>query len=250
MIGSLVPARACRARVSCAHDGEQRTPAGRRAGGRAAPGRPGDVAAVTTLYLELSPRSFYLRFHSQRPVPARVARLASLDSGTVCLVAAAPADPHWLAAEARCVRIDAETAELGLAVRDGYQGAGMGHLLLEALVLRARRGSGGCVPSSFSTTPRCCACSSVMAGCWPLPPKTSPWPSWRSPPSAGCQAGPRCLRDGGFWWNGAAGPTMSRSRRCVRRDRRSASAPGRSGRPGEPARWSPPGGAGSPRRQT
>jgi len=56
---------------------------------------------------------------NQRPAPAQVARLASLGSGTVCLVAAAPADPQWLAAEARCVRIDAETAELGLTGRRG-----------------------------------------------------------------------------------------------------------------------------------
>jgi hypothetical protein len=101
---------------------------------------PGDIAAITRLYLELSPQSFYLRFHSHRPAPARVARLASLGSGTACLVAAAPADPDRLAAEA-----------------------------------------------------------------------------------AACASTPR---------------------------RRSASAAGRSARPGEPARWSPPGGAGSPRRQT
>jgi RimJ/RimL family protein N-acetyltransferase len=98
---------------------------------------PGDVAAITRLYLELSPQSYYLRFHSYRPAPALVRRLASLGNGAVCLVAAPPADPGCLAAEARYVRIDAETAELGLTVRDGYQGAGLGHLLLEALVRRA-----------------------------------------------------------------------------------------------------------------
>jgi GNAT superfamily N-acetyltransferase len=99
---------------------------------------PADAAAITTLYLALSPASLHLRFHSQRPAPARVARLAGLGSGTVCLVAAAPADPGCLAADARCARIDAETAELGLAVRDDYQGRGLGRLLLDALVLRAR----------------------------------------------------------------------------------------------------------------
>jgi len=53
----------------CAHDGEQRMPAGRRPGGRAAPGRPRRRRAITRLYLKLSRRSFCLRFHNQRPAP-------------------------------------------------------------------------------------------------------------------------------------------------------------------------------------
>jgi GNAT superfamily N-acetyltransferase len=52
-------------------------------------------------------------------------------------VAAPPAEPGHLAAEARYVRVGSGTAELALTVRDGYQGAGMGRLLLEALVKRA-----------------------------------------------------------------------------------------------------------------
>ncbi|HEY6311091.1 MAG TPA: GNAT family N-acetyltransferase [Streptosporangiaceae bacterium] len=99
---------------------------------------PGDVAAITRLYMELSPESFRRRFHSWRPAPALVARLSSLGSGTVCLVAAPLADPDWLIAEARYIPIGGEAAELALTVRDGYQGSGMGHLLLEALVQRAR----------------------------------------------------------------------------------------------------------------
>ena len=102
------------------------------------PAGPGDVAAITKLYLELSAESFRRRFHAGRPAPALVARFARVGSDTVCFVAASHADPDCLAAEARYVPISAETAELALTVADGYQGAGIGHLLLEALVQQAR----------------------------------------------------------------------------------------------------------------
>jgi L-amino acid N-acyltransferase YncA len=104
------------------------------------PASPGDIPAITRLYLELSPESFYSRFYSAQPAPARVERLADFGGGTVCLVAAEPADPGRLAAEARYIPTERGTAELALTVRDGYQGAGMGHLLLDALVERAREG--------------------------------------------------------------------------------------------------------------
>jgi GNAT superfamily N-acetyltransferase len=97
-----------------------------------------DVPAITRLYSELSPESFYRRFGTGQPGPALVARFASLGSGTACLVAAPPADPRRLAGEARYVPIGPGTAELALTIRDGYQGAGLGRLLLEALVDRAR----------------------------------------------------------------------------------------------------------------
>ena len=113
----------------------------RLADGRAVvlrPAGPGDVAAITGLYLELSAESFHRRFHAGLPAPALVARFARLGSDIVCFVAASPADPDCLVAEARYVLIGAGAAELALTVRDGYQGAGLGHLLLEALVRRAR----------------------------------------------------------------------------------------------------------------
>jgi GNAT superfamily N-acetyltransferase len=113
----------------------------RLADGRAVvvrPAGPGDVAAITRLYLELSAGSFRRRFHAGQPAPALVARFAGLASGAVCFVAASPADPDRLAGEARYVPIGAGTAELALTVADGYQGAGLGRLLLEALVQRAR----------------------------------------------------------------------------------------------------------------
>ena len=61
---------------------------------------PADVPAIATLYPGLSPESFVRRFHGGRVAPSRLARLASMGSGTVCLVAAPSADPVQLAAEA------------------------------------------------------------------------------------------------------------------------------------------------------
>ena len=99
---------------------------------------PADVPAITRLYRDLSPDSFYGRFHGGQMAPSLLARFASIGGGTVCLVAAPPAGPGRLAAEARYVRVGSGTAELALTVRDGYQGAGMGRLLLGALVEHAR----------------------------------------------------------------------------------------------------------------
>jgi L-amino acid N-acyltransferase YncA len=98
-----------------------------------------DVPAITMLYLELSPESFRRRFYTERPSPALVARFASLGSGTVCVVAAAPGSPNVLAAEARAVPLGPGTAELALTVDDRYQGAGLGRLLLDALITHARQ---------------------------------------------------------------------------------------------------------------
>jgi GNAT superfamily N-acetyltransferase len=99
---------------------------------------PGDGPAITRLYLELSPESFYRRFNAERPAPALVAQLASVGAGGACLVAAVPSDPGRVVAEARYVPIAPGTAELALTVADSYQGAGLGHMLLDALVDRAR----------------------------------------------------------------------------------------------------------------
>jgi L-amino acid N-acyltransferase YncA len=99
---------------------------------------PGDVPAIAGLYLDLSPESFYRRFNTERPAPALVAQLASFGSGAACLVAAAPSDPGRVVAEARYVPIAPATAELALTIADSYQGAGLGRILLGALVGRAR----------------------------------------------------------------------------------------------------------------
>jgi GNAT superfamily N-acetyltransferase len=103
------------------------------------PAGPDDVWAITGLYRGLAPESSYRRFHAGLPAPPLLAQLASIGGGTVCLVAAPPADPGRLVGEARYVPMTAGTAELALTVADGYQGAGMGHLLLDALVERARQ---------------------------------------------------------------------------------------------------------------
>jgi L-amino acid N-acyltransferase YncA len=99
---------------------------------------PDEVPAITRLYLGLSSESFYRRFYTARPAPELVARFASFGRGTVCFVASSPADPGNLVAEARYMPIAPGTAELALTVRHDYQGAGLGHLLLDALVDRAR----------------------------------------------------------------------------------------------------------------
>jgi GNAT superfamily N-acetyltransferase len=101
---------------------------------------PGDAPSIARLFMELSPESFLSRFHSGGAGPTVVSRLARVDtvSGTVCVVAAMTDDPGSLAAEARYVPMGPGAAELGLTVLDGYQGNGLGHLLLGALVERAR----------------------------------------------------------------------------------------------------------------
>ena len=99
---------------------------------------PDDVPAITGLYLELSPESFYRRFNTERPASAVVARLASFGGGAACLVATASSDPSRVVAEARYVPIAPGTAVLALTVADSYQGAGLGRFLLDALVERAR----------------------------------------------------------------------------------------------------------------
>jgi GNAT superfamily N-acetyltransferase len=101
------------------------------------PAGPGDVPAIAGLFLDLSPESFYRRFNTDRPAPELVVQLASFGSNAACLVAAAPSDPGRVVAEARYVAIAAGTAELALTVADSYQGVGLGHILLDALVERA-----------------------------------------------------------------------------------------------------------------
>ena len=98
---------------------------------------PDDVPAITRLYLGLSSESFYRRFYTARPSPELVAKFASLRRGTVCFVAAPTADPGGLVAEARYLPVAPGTAELALTVWHGYQGAGLGQQLLDALVERA-----------------------------------------------------------------------------------------------------------------
>ncbi len=98
---------------------------------------PDDVPAIAALFTELSPEAVRSRFNSAC-APALLARLARIETaGTVSIVAAPADDPGHLAAEARYVPAGADVAELALAVLDGYQGTGLGHLLLGELAGRA-----------------------------------------------------------------------------------------------------------------
>jgi GNAT superfamily N-acetyltransferase len=98
----------------------------------------GDVPAISRLYLELSAESFHRRFHAGQPSPKLAERFSRLGRDTVCFVAASRSDPDFLVGEARYVPIGDGSAELALTVRDGHQGAGLGRLLLAALVQAAR----------------------------------------------------------------------------------------------------------------
>lgn len=114
----------------------------RLAGGRAVVLREAgqaDVPAIARLYSELSAESFRDRFQSGQPVPALVLRLAALAPvpEAVSLVATAAGAPERLVGEARYVLTGPGAAEFGLTVLDSYQGAGLGRLLLAALVTRA-----------------------------------------------------------------------------------------------------------------
>jgi GNAT superfamily N-acetyltransferase len=101
---------------------------------------PADVPRIVELYTGLSADSFRRRFHSGRPKPPILARLARIDvaAGAVSLIAVTQ---DRLIAEARYVPTAADAGELALAVLDDFQGLGLGRLLLGALVEHAH-GSG------------------------------------------------------------------------------------------------------------
>lgn len=102
--------------------------------------RPQDVPAIARLYMQLSGESSRSRFHGGQPGPALVSKFARLDSqpGIAGVVAVITHQAGRLAAEARYVPVGEGTAELALTVLDGYQGSGLGRLLLGALVEHAR----------------------------------------------------------------------------------------------------------------
>jgi len=101
---------------------------------------PGDVPDIARLLRELSPDSFRARFHGGLATPGLVARLARVNQvpGTVCVVAAPPSELQHLVAEARYVPIGDGVAELAVTVLARYQRSGLGEVMLDALVGRAR----------------------------------------------------------------------------------------------------------------
>ena len=118
-------------------DGEIRLRDGRHLMLRVA--APADVPRIAELYAGLSAGSFRRRFHSGRPKPVLLARLARIDvaPGTVSLVAITPGSER-LAGEARYVPTAEDAGELALAVLDDFQGLGLGRLMLSALIDHAK----------------------------------------------------------------------------------------------------------------
>jgi GNAT superfamily N-acetyltransferase len=101
---------------------------------------PADVPRIAELYAGLSADSFRRRFHSGRPKPILLARLARIDvaPGAVSLLAVAPGPRERLVAEARYVPAAEDAGELALVVLDDFQGLGLGQLMLRALTDHAR----------------------------------------------------------------------------------------------------------------
>ena len=211
---------------------------------------PADVPRIAELYAGLSAGSFRRRFHSGRPKPVLLARLARIDvaPGTVSLVAITPGSER-LAGEARYVPTAEDAGELALAVLDDFQGLGLGRLMLSTLIdhakasglerlsaivnitnetmlhLLTRYGSALTEPADESFV--VCLEISVTGG---MP----GWPGFR--------------RASGSWWNGEAGSMTGASPPCGPTEMTYGSAPVRP-RAG-PARWSRKADAGWPSRPT
>lgn len=100
------------------------------------PAGPADAPVIARLYGELSPESSHSRFQSGPIAPVLLARFAELRPGIASILATAPGGE--LAAEARYVPTGDGVAELAVTVRDSYQGAGLGRILLTAVADTAR----------------------------------------------------------------------------------------------------------------
>lgn len=100
---------------------------------------PQDMPAIAQLLTDLSSSSFRSRFQCERAGPAMARNLARIDRvpGTRCVVAAPAGEPGRLIAEGRYVPIGDQAAEIALTIADGYQHAGLGRILVDALAERA-----------------------------------------------------------------------------------------------------------------
>jgi ribosomal protein S18 acetylase RimI-like enzyme len=103
--------------------------------------RNGDTDAVASLFDRLGDASRAARFHGAKPrlSTAELACLAKVDSDHHVLVAHVSGDPSP-AGMARLVRdaTDRRGAEIAFEVADGYQGCGIGTLLVDMLLADAR----------------------------------------------------------------------------------------------------------------
>jgi GNAT superfamily N-acetyltransferase len=110
---------------------------------RVCPLRPEHAEALERLLLGLSARSVYQRFHTSRAPTSRaeISRLTKPDFVNHVALAASlvHCDGERLVGVARFVRPPESTrAEVALLVADGWQGRGIGRLLLKHLVEIAR----------------------------------------------------------------------------------------------------------------
>ncbi|HBW21667.1 MAG: N-acetyltransferase family protein [Streptosporangiaceae bacterium] len=100
-----------------------------------------DIPAIAAFYGQLSAESFSTRFLSARPAESVLRQLAGLERvpGTASALAFAADRPGPIIGEARYVPTGPAVAELAIAVGDQEQGRGLGRILLDDLVRRARQ---------------------------------------------------------------------------------------------------------------
>ena len=98
---------------------------------------PGDAGLLVELHGRLSPRTRELRFHGPKPrlLPWEAEYLARADPGAhVALVATVVEEgSERIVADGR-IEKDGGSGDVALLVRDDYQGAGLGRILLDQLL--------------------------------------------------------------------------------------------------------------------
>lgn len=127
------------------------------------PARLNDQARIVDLLLRLSPASRLMRYLAPRtltlPEAQHEARriLAHAErAGAALLIAAAddPAEMPVALAELAIDHTDPTRAEFALVVRDDYQADGIGALLIQAVIARARRAGVATLIADFLPTNR------------------------------------------------------------------------------------------------
>jgi acetyltransferase len=106
-----------------------------------------DAGCLVDLFEHMGPESRFLRFNLALPDPdpelvwSEAERMAQVDpqrDGAWLVFTDMPGQPGVPVAGARFIRIDDETAEASMAVRDDFQGMGIGTEMLAFLVRQAR----------------------------------------------------------------------------------------------------------------